>query len=81
MHTRAEPKPSVMLQAYSLNTVLPKHLMYHRRRADEHGSLPVPLSPGSVVLNIDVLPCAEALGFSTPSAWLCFSFLLCWCWR
>lgn len=74
MHTCAEPKPSVMLQAYSLKTVLPKHLMYHRRQAEECGSLPVPLSPGSVVL--DVLPCAEAPGFCT-SQCLALLFSLC----
>lgn len=74
MHTCAEPKPSVMLQAYSLKTVLPKHLMYHRRQAEERGSLPVPLSPGSVVL--DVLPCAKAPGFCT-SQCLALFFSLC----
>ncbi|XP_031967632.1 uncharacterized protein LOC116445277 [Corvus moneduloides] len=50
MHICAEPETAVMLQAYPLNTVLPEHLVCRRRWAADSCSLPVPLSPESLLL-------------------------------
>lgn len=76
MHICAEPKPSVMLQAYSPTTALPKYLVCCRRRAAESGSLPVPLSPGSVVLTQLFYLVLKPLDLASPSAWLCFSVFI-----
>lgn len=76
MHVCAEPKRSVMLQAYSLNAALPKQLVCCRRWAAESGSPPVPLSPGSVVLTQLFYLVLKPLDSASPSAWLCFSLFI-----
>ncbi|XP_068874067.1 rab9 effector protein with kelch motifs-like isoform X4 [Aphelocoma coerulescens] len=50
MHVCGEPETTVMLQAYPLNTVLPEHLVCHRRWTADSCSLPVALSPESLLL-------------------------------
>jgi len=65
-----------MLQACSLNPALPEHLVCRRRWAAESGSLPVPLSPGSVVLGQLFYLVLKPLDLASPSAWLCFSLFI-----
>lgn len=76
MHICAEPETSVMLQAYPLNTVLPGHLVCHRRQLFTSSSTLSWVS-GTYII---VLPWAEASGFSILQC-LAFLFLVLLVWE